>query len=200
MFRESFLDGLQADLSQPIPWTSAFSFHLRSLGKEHWWSVPNTAGPFPMSCLSFASAPPNIKKIQVDKYARWRQEGRDRERLRAGGFQGWGRRQGELPHILCVTGNSLWILSRFCSARPSIATQPPPNPIPCIFPTLPGAARHLWPAFWSFCDFPSYQGQSLSVVGRLGSRQGADDTQSLSLSPLRTAIICTVFSSKPFPI
>lgn len=126
MFRESFLDGLQADLSQPIPWTSAFSFHLRILGKEHWWSVPNTAGPFPMSCLSFASAPPNIKKIQVDKYARWREEGRDRERLRAGGFQGWGRRQGELPHILCVTGNSLWILSRFCSVRPNIATQPPP--------------------------------------------------------------------------
>lgn len=124
MFRESFLDGLQADLSQPIPWTSAFSFHLRLLGKEHWWSVPNTAGPFPMSCLSFASAPPNIKKIQVDKYARWREEGRDRERLREGGFQGWGRRQGELPHILCVTGNSLWILSRFCSARPSVATLP----------------------------------------------------------------------------
>ena len=53
----------------------------------------NTAGPFPMSSLSFSFClllflPPNIKKIQVDKYARWREEGKDRERLREGGFQG----------------------------------------------------------------------------------------------------------------
>ena len=90
-----------------------------------------------------------------------------------------------MPHTLCVTGNSLWILSRFGSARPSMG---PLNPTLFIFPTLPGAACHLSPAFWSFCDFPSYQGQSLPVVGSLGSSQGADDTQSLSLSPLRTAI------------
>lgn len=116
-----------------------------------------------------------------------------------GGFQGWGRRQGELPHILCVTGNSLWILSRSLFSETQ-HSHTAPQLIPCIFLTLPGAARHLWPAFWSFCDFPSYQGQSLSVAGRLGSRQGADDTQSLSLSPSGTAaIICTVFSSFPFP-
>lgn len=79
LFRESFLDGLQADLSQPFPWTSAFSFCLRILGKECWWSAPNTAGPFPMSFLSFSFCSSKHQENTGGQYARWREGGRKGE-------------------------------------------------------------------------------------------------------------------------
>lgn len=87
--------------------------------------------------------------------------------------------------------NSAWTLSRFCMRTCSMRWDPAwaPQPTPFIFPKFPDAAHHLSPAFWPFCGFRFYPGQSLAGW-ELKCKQGADD----AWSPLRTAIICTAFS------
>lgn len=156
------------------------------------WTLPNV-----FSKLFFpSSAPRNIEKIKTGKYDKWRWGERDRE----------GESESQLPRLRqeaesrCQVsmlqawpGCSHGSVQEPCAALRGPARAPPPPPF--MFLQLPDAAHHCPPAS---CD---------SILLRPSPRCGWEcrcgqdaGVPSLPLSPVRIAIICTVFSSRPFSI